>query len=353
MKKLILAFIFSVAGVWTAAQNTPAENSSQYRYFYAPLQQLLAQDYFAERALLGSVRELPADYNYASLIPSSSRAILLGEIHDRDSLAREINYIISELGKNQALGFTHFATEFLPQSSQSAFDKAAAKNLSLEEMARQINPNVQFYNSGLTAMRLAHSLGLRVLGLDIDEILADGGTAWALTQEGLKSRNDAWFGAMDGVFRRQDRARFVVHCGSLHSQYNIENSLGDLLKRAGTKPLVILFESGPDKSEELTCKNISVSVGRYNYGWYEFFCRHGLADKNLILKVPPRYADKLGMDVLIYLHNHNALRNMPKEERGRMLQDTGFLKYEDSRTHPDSTASQMMRRHFFRTSVQQ
>lgn len=344
MKKLLFIFFLLLGAVYAPAQSTDDPN---YRYFYLPLQRLLAQNPSAEVSLVGAAQILPDNYNYAALLPRQSRAVLLGEIHDRDAIVREINHIISQLGKNKNLGFTHFATEFLPQSSQKAFEEAERKNIPFDQLGAYINPNIEFYDSGLTAMRTANRLGLQVVGLDIDDILEKGGTAWALTDEGLKKRNEAWFSAMDNVFRRQDRARFMVHCGSLHSQYNIENSLGDLLKRAGTDPLVILFESGPDTAEQLTCENISASAARYTYGWYEFFCRHGLADKNLILKVPPQYADKLGMDVLVYIHNHNALRDMAKKDMERLLKETGFLKYKDSRTHPDSTASQILRRATF------
>ena len=53
------------------------------------------------------------------------------------------------------------------------------------------------------------------------------------------------------------------------------------------------------------------------------------------------------MDVLVYIHNHNALRDMAKKDMERLLKETGFLKYKDSRTHPDSTASQILRRATF------
>ena len=344
MKKLLFIFFLLLGTVYAPAQSTDDPN---YRYFYLPLQRLLAQNPSAEVSLVGAAQILPDNYNYAALLPRQSRAVLLGEIHDRDAIAREINHIISQLGKNKSLGFTHLATEFLPQSSQKAFDEADRKNVPFEQLGAHINPDIAFYDSGLTAMRTASRLGLNVLGLDVDNILAEGGTAWALTDEGLQKRNEAWFAAMDDVFRRQDRARFMVHCGSLHSQYNIKNSLGALLKQAGADPLVILFETGPDASEQLNCKNISASAAQFSYGWYEFFCRHGMAEKNLILKVPPQYVDKLGMDVLIYIHNYNALRDMAKKDMERLLKETGFLKYKDSRTHPDSTASQMMRRATF------
>lgn len=347
MKKFFITLVL-LAGAICQAVAATADQTPEYKYFYLPLSTLLQQDPQAAGALAAAARPLQENEDYAALL-ANAQVVLLGEIHNKEIISREINVVLRRLAKNTSLGFTHMATEFLLQSSQKAFDAIANKQIPTAYLAKQINADITEYKNGLITMQVADGLGLKVVGLDIDEVLKSGGTAWALTDEGLKTRNVAWFGKMAEILKQNPSARFIVHCGALHSQY-IANSLSSLLRRNGIKTKVVLFELGPDPASErqFSCQYFQNPQAVPSFIWYQLFCRYGMERQNLLIKVPARYVNIVGADVVVYFGNPNPLIKAKPEEKRRLIEELGYLNNTDCRMHPDSTACQSLRSFTFR-----
>lgn len=346
MKKTALLFLlFVLAAVQAGALllQTP-----EYIYFYKPLDSLLRQDPAAAENLRSAARVLPEDFDYTSLFGDAD-VVLLGEIHHKEIISREINIILKQTAKNASLGFTHLATEFLLQSAQASFDSLENKNIPLPELSKKLYTDTNEYDNGLVTIQMADGLGLHVVGLDIDEILKENGAAWGTSSGGLKIRNLAWFNKMDEVLKQNPKARFLVHCGALHSQY-LPNSLSTLLKQNGLKTHVVLFEIGPDPAAEqrYTCQYFQNPKALPAFIWYQFFCRYGMERQNLLIKIPSRYVSKLGADTVVYFGNPNPLIKALPEEKTKLVKDLRYLNSSACRMHPDSAACKALREWSFR-----
>lgn len=343
MKKCFLTLFLLLCALSQAAAATAAEESAEYKYFFFPLAHLWEQDPQMQPLLLEGTRPLTENFDYTALF-GDAQVILLGEIHDKDVISREINVILKQAAGKPSLGFTHLATEFLLQSAQPNFEKVKNKNIHLDKLSQAIDSRVISYDNALLTMKMAEDLGLQVVGLDIDRILTPGGTAWALSEEGLKTRNQAWLKKITDVLRQNPRARLLVHCGALHSQY-VADSLSTLLKRKGIKTYVMLFEIGPDPKADkhMTCEFFRSLNTPPVYVWYRFFCQFGKERDNLIIRVPPRYVNVLGADSIVYFGNPNPMSKMNPQAKDDLFNDMRYFPQTACHLHPDSAACQKLR----------
>ena len=343
MKKFFITLVLLVGAVCQAAAAPAGGETLEYKYFFFPLAHLWEQDPQMQPALLAATRPLTEDFDYTSLF-GDAQVILLGEIHDKEVISREINVILKQSAGKPSMGITHLATEFLLQSAQPNFDKIKNKNIYLDRLSQAIDDRVVAYNSSLLTMQMAENLGLKVVGLDVDKILTPGGTAWALSPEGLKTRNQAWLKKIMEVIKQNPRARVVVHCGALHSQY-VANSLSTLLKRKGIKTHVVLFEVGPDPKADkhMTCQFFRSLNTPPVYVWYRFFCLFGKERDNLLIQVPPQYRDVLGADTVVYFGNPNPMSKMTPQAKADVFKDMQHFPQTACHLHPDSVACQKLR----------
>lgn len=336
MKKLLVLAIFVLFGVQLNAQMpdkmpeislTPdAADTPDYRQFYRPLENLLRANPAAKAELIRHASELHRKFNYAALPGREAQVVFLGEMHNQDAVSREINVILHQWTKNAKLGFTHFGSEFLLQSRQPQFDEYAPKTASVKELEPHISYNEHYgvYNGGIVAMWLARHAGLKVEGLDIDDIY-EKSVAWAIGPEGLQKRNSAWAEKITSVLRKNPSARFIVHGGMLHSQYTHSpvDSVSTLLNARGIKTKVIQFEIGP---EEQPANSRALDGGKsfYRNAWYDLLKKHDMEKRSWYIPVPAAYAQQLGADAIIYMANPNWLRQASQKEIEKVLDMKGF-----------------------------
>ena len=339
MKKLLIILCLFAACILQAAE-LPWNKTLEYKYFFKPLDRLLDKNPEAAFSLLTNSHLLTEDFDYTSLF-GNAQVVLLGEIHNQDVISREINVILKQLAAN---GFSYLATEFLLQTAQQNFDKIENKNIDLVELSKKTDPRFEPDFTTILTLKIADDLKLKVVGLEIDKILDRGGIDWAKTEEGLKTRNQAWFKKIQEILAQNPQARIVVHCGSLHSQY-IANSLSTLLKQSGIKTHVVLFEVGPHPTLEkhINCQSLQEPGAAPIFAWYQFLCQFNNERKTLIIQVPSRFIEALGANTVIYFGDPNPEGKISGIEKKKLYEEMRFFFKTGCHLHPDSVSCQKLR----------
>lgn len=190
--------------------------------------------------LLQSGHAMKQDFTYASLVDASLDVLLVGETHS-DAIARhDVNLMIRDLAQAKK-GFAYVASEFFLSTEQSALTQFAQSKITYDELKKSCTLKSRTYLAAV-----AKRYGLNVIGLDMPRAQEDGG--WALSLEGLNTRNQSWLNILRTVKKFNPRAKILLYGGADHTKLSSSyiKTMPVLLARQGFKTKVIEFVNAQD-----------------------------------------------------------------------------------------------------------
>lgn len=285
-------FLFSAAAVL-------AVSALGAHPFDGPREALAARlktDAALRQALLQNARPVTADFDYTRLLDKDTDVLLLGEQHGDPAAKREVNVILKSLAAHNG-GCTHLASEFFLSEEQPALDAFSSKQITLEQLA------LPGYSS---AAAVAVRYGLRPLGLDSSKALEN--PARAITPQGMRERNRRWGEIIAQIARQDLTSRFILYAGAWHTQLAADSY--------HTMPAVLAEHGLKTKTAEFA------NAGERH--WRTLLEEGGLAERPVLIAVPPPYVKTVNADFIIYLPAAKPLAGKTREQAEKMMGEKSF-----------------------------
>lgn len=285
-------FLFSAAAVL-------AVSALGAHPFDGPREALAARlktDAALRQALLQNARPVTADFDYTRLLDKDTDVLLLGEQHGDPAAKREVNVILKSLAAHNG-GCTHLASEFFLSEEQPALDAFSSKQITLEQLA------LPGYSS---AAAVAVRYGLRPLGLDSSKALEN--PARAITPQGMRERSRRWGEIIAQIARQDLTSRFILYAGAWHTQLAADSY--------PTMPAVLAEHGLKTKTAEFA------NTGERH--WRTLLEEGGLAERPVLIAVPPPYVKTVNADFIIYLPAAKPLAGETREQAEKMMGEKSF-----------------------------
>lgn len=289
-------FLFSAAAVL-------AVSALGAHPFDGPREALAARlktDATLKQVLLQNARPVTADFDYTRLLDKDTDVLLLGEQHGDPAAKREVNVILKSLAAHNG-GCTHLASEFFLSEEQPALDAFSSKQITLEQLEKQLA--LPGYSS---AAAVAVRYGLRPLGLDSSKALEN--PARAITPQGMRERSRRWGEIIAQIARQDLTSRFILYAGAWHTQLAADSY--------PTMPAVLAEHGLKTKTAEFA------NTGERH--WRTLLEEGGLAERPVLIAVPPPYVKTVNADFIIYLPAAKPLAGETREQAEKMMGEKSF-----------------------------
>ena len=209
----------------------------------------LERDFYAARYMQALrknilVQAVQGKQDYTRYIPSGTRLVIMGEIHQQNWMVNEVERVILQLKARYPDKNIYYASEFVDAS-----DSEQLYILQHEYDVERLVRKRPYYRAVTSRLMKA---GVRVVGLEdpvlSEEFIRVGGSsfsrqsafAWkAVSSVAVKKRNLYWARIIRRIYEQDPRALVVVHAGMGHTNYNQSIALPWLLKEY--KPFVTEF----------------------------------------------------------------------------------------------------------------
>ncbi len=190
--------------------------------------------------LLQNGHAMKQNFTYASLVSADTDVLLVGETHTDSVPQSDVNLIIRDLAQAKA-GFSYVASEFLLSSEQTMLNQFAQGKITYDQLRKSCTLGHRAYIA-VTAKRY----GLQVIGLDLPR--AQENTGWAMSIEGMATRNQAWLQLLLAAKTRKPQGKILLYGGAAHTQFTSHyyKTMPQLLAQKGLKTKVIEFVNEKD-----------------------------------------------------------------------------------------------------------
>lgn len=195
--------------------------------------------------------------DYVSIIPSSVRVILLGEMHEKDFIVSEVETLIKQYQKAYPGRTIYYASEFVDDLNPLLL---AGSDVMKSE--RQIAASVRKRPYYADITRRLFRAGVNVVGLEdpsvSERLLAENyryayenaPSVWRYASPaGIEERNIYWARIIERIYREDPKAVVFVHAGMAHTNYNGVKSLPFLLKKH--RPFVLEYNFPPGRATNM------------------------------------------------------------------------------------------------------
>ncbi len=293
-----------------------------------------------ESVFVNNSKIIDGNFKYDTLWPNDGdepvRVLFVGEAHSAKSKFNdEIMSIIQAAKKNDII--TKFATEFIQVSEQAAVDAFQYKNPMFPDV--QLNKDVLYstieLDKHVELIDRVNKTGIPILGLDQHKdnppytIAAQyKELAYAMSSEGMKSRNDQWVTILKKALDDETTYnRVLVYCGYFHSNYNVSRAIpvSVSLKKYKAGVLWIVFGN---TSKGGYLNPIDAAVHRLK-----------MDDSTLAVFVPKDKVSLIGADILVYLSPYGKPSNNSAPEW--MYRDQNFY-LTPKTTAPNTTVPKLV-----------
>jgi hypothetical protein len=205
------------------------------------------------RLLLENSHPLTEKFDYVQLFDKDTDVLLVGEEH-RDSIpAREVNVMIKQLSAYYPKD-VYMASEFLLAQEQPSLNQFAAGKISYQ----QLQKNCELPRRAFVA-KIAKRYSVPVIGLDVSRQGYTNFYNWAMSREGLNTRNLSWTHRLLAVIKNNPHAKIILHAGSFHTQLfsAYVTTMPMLLRENGLRTKTLEFVSAVDSQWKQLNLNIS------------------------------------------------------------------------------------------------